>query len=86
MKETFLKLIGAKPLDRGFLQRVKDTNLDGGSLFKLDLIVKELPHFKGKAGEFMRKYVPSTVAWPADRLDMLINQRNAVYVEEAAPV
>ena len=34
VKETFLKLIGAKHLDRGFLQRVKDTNLNGGSLMK----------------------------------------------------
>jgi beta-carotene ketolase (CrtO type) len=86
VKETFLKLVGARHLDRGFLQRVKDTNLNGGSLMKLDLIVKELPHFRGKAGEFMRKYVPSTVCWPADRLDMLINQRNAVYVERRHPL
>lgn len=85
VKETFLKLIDAKHLDRGFLQRVKDINLNGGSLFKLDMIVKELPRFKGKAGEYMDKYPACSVVWPVDRLDVLINQRNAVNVERRHP-
>jgi len=86
VKETFLKLVGTKHLDKGFLQRVRDANLNGGSLFKLDLIVKELPQFRGRAGEYMRKHVPATVAWPADRLDVLINERNAVCVERRHPL
>jgi hypothetical protein len=50
VKETFLKLIDKKHLDRGFYQKVKDISLNGGSLMKVDMIVKELPRFKGKAG------------------------------------
>ena len=86
VKETFLKLIGAKHLDRGFLQRVKDINLNGANVFKLDMIVKELPRFKGKAGEYMEKHVPDLVAWPTDSLDVLMNQRNAVNVERRHPI
>lgn len=86
VKETFLKLIGATHLDKGFLQRVTDINLNGGSILKLDMIVKELPRFKGKAGDYVDKYQPCTVAWPADRLDLLMNQRNAVNVERRHPI
>ncbi len=86
VKETFLKLVGSRHLDRGFLQRVKDTNLNGGSLLKVDLIVRELPRFRGKAGEYMQKYLPSTVCWPMDRLDVLIGLRNKIYVERRHPV
>ena len=86
VKDTFLKLVDRKHLDRDFYQKVKDINLNGGSLFKLDLVVKELPRFKGKAGEFIDKYPSLGCVFPIERLDVLTNHRNAVDAECRFPV
>ena len=85
VKDTFLKLIDKKHLDRGFYQNVLDINLNGGSLMKVDLVVKELPHFKGKAGEFMDKYPSAGCIFPIDRMDVLVNHRQAVDAEFRFP-
>lgn len=85
VKETFLKLIDKKHLDRGFYQKVKDISLNGGSLMKVDLIVKELPRFKGKAGEFEAKHHGVGCVFPVDRMDVLTNQRKAVDSEFRFP-
>jgi beta-carotene ketolase (CrtO type) len=85
VKETFLKLIDKKHLDRGFYQKVKDISLNGGSLMKVDLIVKELPRFKGKAGEFMSKHEGVGCVFPVDRMDVLTNHRKAVDAEFRFP-
>jgi len=66
VKPTFLELIAPKHLDKGFIQRVKDINLNGGSLFVFNLIVKELPKFKGKGGELVNKCTPLLTAFPVD--------------------
>ena len=85
VKETFLKLIDKKHLDRGFYQKVKDISLNGGSLMKVDMIVKELPRFKGKAGEFMSKHEGVGCVFPVDRMDVLTNHRKAVDAEFRFP-
>jgi beta-carotene ketolase (CrtO type) len=85
VKDTFLKLIDRKHLDHGFHQRVKDISLNGGSLMKVDMVVKELPRFKGKAGEFMDKYPSAGCIFPIDRLDVLNNHRKAVDAEFRFP-
>jgi len=85
VKETFLKLIDKKHLDRGFYQKVKDISLNGGSLMKVDMIVKELPRFKGKAGEFMDKHPGVGTVFPVDRMDVLTNHRKAVDAEFRFP-
>jgi beta-carotene ketolase (CrtO type) len=85
VKETFLKLIDKKHLDRGFLQKVKDISLNGGSLMKVDMIVKELPRFRGKAGEFMDKHPGVGTVFPVDRMDVLTNHRKAVDAEFRFP-
>ena len=50
IKPTFLKLIGPKHLDAGFLQRIKDLSLKGGSLYMTHFLTKEelryRPQFK----------------------------------------
>jgi len=86
VKETFLKLVPKKHLDAGFYQKVLDINLNGGSLFKLDLIVKELPRFKGKAGEFMDKYPSLGCIFPVESMAELDSHRNVVDVERRFPV
>jgi beta-carotene ketolase (CrtO type) len=81
VKQTFLDLIDPKNLDRAFLQKVRDINLNGGSLFKLDMVVKELPRFKGKAGEFMDKHPSLGCVFPIDSMDVLNRHRNAADAE-----
>ena len=41
IKPTFQKLIGPKHLDAGFLQRIKDLSLKGGSLYLTHFLTKE---------------------------------------------
>jgi phytoene dehydrogenase-like protein len=41
IKPTFQKLIGPKNLDAGFLQRIKDLSLKGGSLYMTHFLTKE---------------------------------------------
>lgn len=86
VKETFLKLVPKKHLDAGFYQKVLDINLNGGSLFKLDLVVKELPRFKGKAGEFMDKHPSLGVIFPVESMEEMDKHRNVVDVERRFPV
>ncbi len=86
VKETFLKLVPKKHMDAGFYQKVLDINLNGGSLFKLDLIVKELPRFKGKAGEFMDKHPSLGCIFPIESMEEMDRHRNVVDVERRFPV
>jgi len=86
VKETFLKLVPRKHLDKGFHQKVLDINLNGGSLFKLDMIVKELPRFKGKAGEFMDKYPSLGCIFPVESMEAVDRHRNVVDVERRFPM
>ena len=86
VKPTFLELIDSKHLDKGFLQRVKDINLNGGSLFVFNLVVKELPRFKGKGGELVNKFKPLLQAFPMDGMEELMNARRAICVERRHPI
>jgi len=86
VKPTFLELIAPKHLDKGFPQRVKDINLNGGSLFVFNLIVKELPKFKGKGGELVNKYAAIAAAFPIDGMEEMLNHRRAICVERRHPI
>jgi phytoene dehydrogenase-like protein len=46
IKPTFLKLIGPQHLDSGFLQRIKDLSLKGGSLYMSHFLTKEQLRYK----------------------------------------
>ena len=50
IKPTFLKMIGPRHLDAGFLQRIKDLSLKGGSLYMAHFLTREelryRPQFK----------------------------------------
>lgn len=86
VKQTFLKLIGPKYLDKGFLQNVKDISLKGGSLFVLHLIVRELPKYKGDAGEvFAGENYPSVVVLPGDSREYVMNQTRDIYSKRTHP-
>jgi len=41
IKQTFLKLIGPRHLDAGFMQRIKDLSLKGGSLWQSHILTRE---------------------------------------------
>ena len=66
IKPTFLKLIGPKHLDAGFLQRIKDLSLKGGSLYMTHFLTKEelryRPQFKWSKKTPIRSLADST-AW-----------------------
>jgi phytoene dehydrogenase-like protein len=55
IKPTFLNLIGPKHLDNGFLQRIKDLSLKGGSLYMTHYLTRERlryrPQFRTKSPE-----------------------------------
>lgn len=80
VKDTFLNLVPSSHLNKNFLQRVQDINLKGGSLFVLSLISKELPKFKGDAGEIMSgSDYPSCIFLPVDTRQTVMNQTLDVY-------
>ncbi|MBL7119648.1 MAG: NAD(P)/FAD-dependent oxidoreductase [Dehalococcoidia bacterium] len=46
--QTFLKLIGPKNLDPGFIQKIKDISLKGGSLYVSHIMTRTPLRFRGK--------------------------------------
>ncbi len=46
IKPTFLKMIGPQHLDSGFLQRIKDLSLKGGSLYMTHYLTREQLRYK----------------------------------------
>lgn len=83
--DTFLNLVEPKHLDLEFIQKVKDINLKGGSLYVLSLVTKELPKWKGEAQEVFSKGNPSCVFLPVDTRETVINQMRDVYSHNTHP-
>ena len=80
VKDTFLNLISSRNVDFSFLQKIKDISLKGGSLFVLSIISRELPKFKGHAGEiFEGGDYPSCIFLPIDTRETIINQTRDIY-------
>ena len=55
IKQTFQKLIGPQHLDRGFLRRIEDISIKGGSIYVSHILTKERlrcrPQFRGILGD-----------------------------------
>lgn len=80
VKDTFLSLISSRHLSQGLLQKINDISLKGGSLFVLSLISKELPKFKGEAGEILSNGdYPSCIFLPVDTRETILNQTRDIY-------
>lgn len=88
VKQTFLKLLKGKHIPKPLLQKIKDINLHGGSLFVLHLIVKELPKYKGDAEKlfFENGNYPSVVALPGDSREFILNQARDVFSLRTHPM
>lgn len=52
--QTFLNLLDYDDLEHGFIRRIKDISIKGGSLWVLSLITKELPRFAGEGAEVLK--------------------------------
>ncbi|HEY4716804.1 MAG TPA: NAD(P)/FAD-dependent oxidoreductase [bacterium] len=86
VKNTFLDLMPKRHLEQSFVQKVKDINLNGGSLFVLSLITKELPQYKGEAKDIISgANYPSCVFIPVDSREPMINQMKDVYSFKTHP-
>ena len=66
IKPTFLKMIGPRHLDAGFMQRIKDLSLKGGSLYMTHFLTREelryRPKYQRQPAEqypFMGPFFPS---------------------------
>ncbi|MEW5946232.1 MAG: NAD(P)/FAD-dependent oxidoreductase [bacterium] len=79
VQDTFLKLIEPRDLELDFIEKVRNINLKGGSLFVLSLITTEFPRFKGDAEEVFSAGYPSCVFLPVDSRETVINQMRDVY-------
>jgi phytoene dehydrogenase-like protein len=84
---TFLELIPSKELEPDFIERVKGTNIKGGSIFVLHLIVKELPIYKGNAAEkFSNGQYPAGVLFPCDSREPLYEMERLIHGENTHPI
>ena len=87
VKSTFLDLVAQKELEPGFIERVKGINLNGGSLFVLSIITKEMPKFKGDAEEaFSNGNYPSVIWINLDSREALLNMERVVYSLKTHPI
>jgi len=98
IKPTFLKLVGPQHLDSGFMQRIKDLSLKGGSLYMTHYLTREelrlRPKYRREIPEEIQKYYGSFVApfFPMDSRDIyfenvkvvLGEQQNMTYPPERA--
>ena len=98
IKPTFLKLVGPRHLDSGFMQRIKDLSLKGGSLYMTHYLTREplrfRPKYARKLPEDIEKYYGSFIApfFPMDSREIyfenvkvvLGEQRNLTYPPERA--
>ncbi len=58
VKQTFNKLIGSQHLDAGFLQRINDISLKGGSIYVSHLLTREPLRSRPKFGELRSGVYP----------------------------
>lgn len=87
IKQTFLDLVPRRHLDQDFTQKIKDINLNGGSLYVMHLVCKELPKYVGEQGEIIKgKNYPIALVGPCDSREYLVNQTIDVYSHRTHPV
>lgn len=87
VQQTFLDLLDEKHISKSLLQKIKDINLHGGSLFVLSLITKELPRYRGDAEElfFENGNYPSVVVVPGDSREIVKKQAQQVFSHRTHP-
>ena len=87
VQPTFLDLMSQRELSPGFIERVKGININGGSLFVLSLVAKEMPKFKGDAEElFSNGAYPSCLWINADSREALLNMERDVHALKTHPI
>jgi len=87
VKPTFLDLIPERELDPNFVERVKGINLNGGSLFVLSLVTKEMPKFTGNAEEhFSDGGYPTCMFLYTDSREALNNMERCVHSLKTHPI
>ena len=81
------QLVPTKHFDPNFIQRIKDINLEGGSLYVLHLVTKELPRYIGEGAElYVGENYPSCVMLPSDSRELVDNQMLDAYSHRITPL
>jgi phytoene dehydrogenase-like protein len=87
VKPTFLNLVPERELDANFIERVKGININGGSLFVLSLVTKEMPKFTGDAEEhFSNGNYPSCIWLHLDSREAMLNMERCVHSLKTHPM
>jgi len=87
VKPTFLELVPQKELEAGFIERVKGINLNGGSLFVLSLVTKEMPTYKGDAEQLFSNGNHASCMWiNLDSREALLNMERCVHSLKTHPI
>jgi phytoene dehydrogenase-like protein len=87
VKPTFLELVPQKELDSSFIERVKGININGGSLFVLSLVTKEMPKFKGDAEEMFSDGRYGSCLWiNLDSREAMLNMEKCVHSLKTHPI
>ena len=86
VQPTFLQLVPAKELDSGFIERIRGININGGSLFVLSLVTREMPKFKGDAEDLMSDGNYGSCIWiNVDSREALLNMERDVHALKTHP-
>jgi len=87
VKPTFLELVSRRELDPDFVERVKGINLNGGSLFVLSIVTKEMPRFKGDADELLSNGNYGSCLWiNVDSREAMLNMERVVHSLKTHPI
>ncbi len=87
VKPTFLDLVPSRELDPAFIERVKGININGGSLFVLSLVTKEMPKFKGNAEELLSNGNYGSCLWiNVDSREAMLNMERDVHSLKTHPL
>jgi len=78
VKQTFLKLIGPGHLDAGFMQRIKDLSLKGGSLWQSHILTREPLRRR-------RKFDGGGIHYPCDSRDIYFDNVADVMSWQGSP-
>lgn len=91
IKPTFLKLIGPQHLDMGFLQKIKDLSLKGGSLYMTAYLTKEelrfRPQFRKELPKEIEDYYGNFISpfYPMDDREIYFENVRSVMGDQTLP-
>jgi beta-carotene ketolase (CrtO type) len=91
IKPTFQKLIGPQHLDTGFLQRIHDLSLKGGSLYMTAFLTKEelrfKPQYRSKVSKEVRDYYGDFISpfFPMDDREIYFENVRSVLGDQTLP-